>query len=156
MGTILKIKSLGFISVVLGRSIKNYTEDRGTQMAASISYYALFSLVPLIVLSVAIFGIVLRNTTIQEKLIAAIVEALPLSEGDVADVVIGATSLSPQLAIISLFGVIWTSGALAGALRLSLNVDFDTENRFNFFSFDASFHSFPSGHSSTIIAIAIN
>ena len=129
MRTIFKIKSLGFIAVVLGRSIKNYTEDRGTQMAASISYYALFSLVPLIVLAVAIFGIVLRNTTIQEKLIAAIVEALPLSEGDVADVVIGATSLSPQLAIISLFAVIWTSGALAGALRLSLNVAFDTERR---------------------------
>ena len=98
-------------------------------MAASISYYALFSLVPLIVLAVAIFGIVLRNAVIQEKLIAAIVDALPLSEGDVAEVVIGATSLSPQLAIISFIAVIWTSGALAGALRLSLNVAFDTEKR---------------------------
>ena len=72
MCTILRIKSLGFIAVVLGRSIKNYTEDRGTQMAASISYYALFSLVPLIVLAVAIFGIVLRNTVLQEKSISRV------------------------------------------------------------------------------------
>ena len=34
-------------------------------------------------------------------------------------------------------------------------VDFDTGASFNFFSTDASFHSFPSGHSSTIFAIAL-
>ena len=34
-------------------------------------------------------------------------------------------------------------------------VDFDIGTSFSFFSTDASFHSFPSGHSSTIFAIAI-
>ena len=33
--------------------------------------------------------------------------------------------------------------------------DFDIGTSFNFFSTDASFHSFPSGHSSTIVAVAI-
>ncbi|MDC0232861.1 phosphatase PAP2 family protein [Pelagibacteraceae bacterium] len=34
-------------------------------------------------------------------------------------------------------------------------VDFDIGSSFNFFSTDASFHSFPSGHSSTIFAVAL-
>ena len=34
-------------------------------------------------------------------------------------------------------------------------VDFDIGTSFSFFSTDASFHSFPSGHSSTIVAIAL-
>ncbi len=35
------------------------------------------------------------------------------------------------------------------------HVDFDVGTSFNFFSTDASFHSFPSGHSSTIFAVAL-
>ena len=35
------------------------------------------------------------------------------------------------------------------------HVDLDKADGFNFFSTDASFHSFPSGHSSTIIAVAL-
>ena len=35
------------------------------------------------------------------------------------------------------------------------HVDLDKATGFNFFSTDASFHSFPSGHSSTIIAVAL-
>ncbi len=35
------------------------------------------------------------------------------------------------------------------------HVDFDSGNSFNFFSTDSSFHSFPSGHSSTIISVAL-
>jgi len=35
------------------------------------------------------------------------------------------------------------------------HVDFDISTGFNFLSTDASFHSFPSGHSSTIVAVAI-
>ncbi len=35
------------------------------------------------------------------------------------------------------------------------HVDFDTGGGFNFFTTNSSFHSFPSGHSSTIVAVAL-
>ena len=110
---------------VTGRAIKNYAEDRGNQMAAAISYYTLFSLVPLFILAVAIFGLVLRDADLQQRVIDALVEALPLPEGDVDEVVRGAANLAPQLAAISFIGALWTAGALSAALRTSLNVAFE-------------------------------
>jgi len=116
---------LAVILRVAGRAIKNYAEDRGNQMAAAISYYTLFSLVPLFILVVAIFGLVLRNADLQQRVIDALVEALPLPAGDVTDVVTNASDLAPQLAAISFLGALWTSGALSAALRTALNVAFE-------------------------------
>jgi len=110
---------------VTGRAFKNYAEDRGNQMAAAISYYTLFSLVPVFILVVAIFGLVLRDAELQQRVIAALVEALPLPEGDVADVVNGAADLAPTFAALSFVGALWTSGALSASLRTSLNVAFE-------------------------------
>ncbi len=116
---------LAVFARVTGRAIKNYAEDRGNQMAAAISYYTLFSLVPVFILIVAIFGLVLRDAELQQRVIDALVEALPLPEGEVADVVNGAADLAPTFALVSFIGALWTSGALSAALRTSLNVAFE-------------------------------
>ncbi len=110
---------------VAGRSAKNFAEDRGTQMAAAISYYTLFSLLPLLILTVAIFGLVIRDSSLQERVINSLVDALPLPAGDVEDVVTGIGSNAPELALIALLGAIWTSGALSASLRMALNVAFE-------------------------------
>jgi membrane protein len=115
----------GVVLRVSGRSAKNFAEDRGTQMAAAISYYTLFSLLPLLILTVAIFGLVLRDQSLEERVINTLIDALPLQQGDVADVVRGTSDRATELALISLVGVIWTSGALSASLRTALNVAFE-------------------------------
>ena len=110
---------------VAGRSAKNFAEDRGTQMAAAISYYTLFSLLPLLILTVAIFGLVIRDSSLQERVINSLVDALPLPAGDVEDVVTGIGNAAPELALVALLGAIWTSGALSASLRMALNVAFE-------------------------------
>ena len=116
---------LAVVARVSGRAVKNYAEDRGNQMAAAISYYALFSLVPLSILVVAIFGIVLRDPELQQRVIDGLVEALPLPDSDVTDVVRDTADLAPTFAAVSFIGALWTSGALSAALRTSLNVAFE-------------------------------
>jgi len=116
---------LAVVARVSGRAVKNFAEDRGNQMAAAISYYTLFSLVPVFILVVAIFGIVLRDAELQQRVIDALVEALPLPEGEVKKVVEGAADLAPTFAAVSFIGALWTSGALSAALRTSLNVAFE-------------------------------
>ena len=111
---------------VTGRALKNFAEDRGTQMAAAISYYTLFSLIPLLILVVAVFGLVLRDaSSLEQDVIDFLVESLPIPEGDVEEAVQGASKLAPQLAAVALLGAIWTSGALSASLRTALNVAFE-------------------------------
>ena len=117
-----------WVSVVLrvtGRSTKNFAEDRGTQMAAAISYYTLFSLLPLLILTVAIFGLVLRDSGLQERVIDALVDALPVQSSEVIQAVEGTANVAPQLALVSLIAAIWTSGALSASVRTALNVAFE-------------------------------
>ena len=108
-----------------GRALKNFAEDRGTQMAAAISYYALFSLLPLLILTVALFGLILRDANLQIRVIDELVASLPILPAEVSDVVVGTASNAPQLAFIAFLGVFWTSGALSASVRTALNVAFE-------------------------------
>ena len=112
---------------VLRRAMMNFAEDRGTHMAASISYFALLSLFPLALLAVSIFGIVLRDADVQARVLEAIVDALPVEETSIEDTLRAVAGGGPTLTIVSLGGAIWTAGALSRAIRSSVNVAFDVE-----------------------------
>src|SRR4051812_17678705 len=71
---------------VIPQAIDGYFADRCGQHAAGVAYRVLFSLVPLSIVLVAIFGIVLRNDEIRTDVINQIVDALPLSESGGANV----------------------------------------------------------------------
>ena len=112
---------------VLRRAMMNFAEDRGTLMAASISYFALLSMFPLALLAVSIFGIVLRDADVQARVLEAIVDALPIEETSIEDSLRAVASGGPALTIVSLGGAIWTAGALSRAIRSSINVAFDVK-----------------------------
>jgi len=114
---------------VLGRAATNFAEDRGTQLAASISYFTLFSLFPATLLAVSIFGIVLRNEEIQLRVLNAIIDFLPVQGSTVADSLRGVADLGPTVTIVSFFAALWTSGALSAAIRQALNQVFEVKRR---------------------------
>lgn len=110
---------------ILGRATTSFIEDGGSRMAAAISYYALFSLFPITLLAVSIFGIVLRAPRIQEQVLNAIITFLPTQDESIANSLRSVAKLGPTLTIISALGSIWTAGALSAAVRSALDVAFD-------------------------------
>ena len=74
------------------RTAQAYSADNCSHMAAAISYYVLFSIVPLAILFVSIFGFVVRDDERQEDLANEIVDYLnveagvPLIEADAATI----------------------------------------------------------------------
>jgi len=109
----------------LGKGAANFADDRGTQMAASISYFTLFSLFPLTLLSVAIFGIVLRDADVQARVLELMSEVLPLEENTVENLLGRAAELGPTVGVISLVAALWSAGALSAAIRQAMNVAFE-------------------------------
>ncbi len=114
------------------RSIREFGDDRCTQMAAAISYYALFSLFPLLIFMVSIFGIFLQSSSFQEDLIDNVLEFIPLTSDEGRDEVreaIGAISgISIPLSMVGLLGLAWSASAMFGAIRTSLNIAWDIES----------------------------
>ncbi|MGE3857136.1 MAG: YihY/virulence factor BrkB family protein [Dehalococcoidia bacterium] len=112
---------------ILGRAVTNFIEDNGSHMAAAISYYALFSMFPLTLLAVSIFGLVLRNPAVQEQVLAGIIGFLPIQDQSIANSLRNVARLGPTLTIVSALGSLWSAGALSAALRSSLNVVFEVQ-----------------------------
>jgi membrane protein len=112
---------------VLGRATSNFIEDRGTHLSAAISYYGLFSLFPLTLLAVSIFGIVLRSPAMQDRVLDEVLTQLPIdpgNQGSIQQALKNAASLGPTLSVVSFLGALWTAGALSAAIRSALNVIF--------------------------------
>src|SRR3954451_11146507 len=74
------LKILRTLFRVIPEAVDGYFADRCGQHAAGIAYRVLFSLAPLSIVLVAIFGIVLRNDDFRTSVINEIVDALPLSD----------------------------------------------------------------------------
>ena len=113
--------------MVLGRSVTNFIEDSGNQMAAAVSYYALFSLFPLTLLAIAILGVLLRDPGVQDQVLVGIIAFLPIQDQSIANSLRNVADLGPTLTIVSGLGSLWTAGALSAALRSSLNIVFEVQ-----------------------------
>lgn len=110
---------------VLARAAVNFVDDRCSQHAAAISYFALFSLFPLTLLAVSVFGIALRDLDTRANMTDLIVGALPVAAPNVADSLRAVAHLGPTLTLISLAGSLWAAGALSGSVQRAINVAFN-------------------------------
>ena len=104
----------------------HFARDGCTQHAAAISYYVLFSILPVAILTVAVTGFVLASEERRADLVDRILDTVPLNETEgrsaVEDALDTVQRVSGPVAALAFFGTIWTSSAMFGSIRRSLNV----------------------------------
>jgi membrane protein len=122
------VKTLWFLSKRTGHE---FSADGCTNMAAAISYYVLFSLIPLLIFLVSVFGFLVRDSDLQQEVIDRVMRATPLDpeEGEnlVTDTIEGVSRVSGALTIVGVLGTAWTASAMFGAVRRALNVVWKAE-----------------------------
>ena len=74
------------VANALPRAVEDVFRDRCPQYAASIAYRVLFSLFPLTIVLVSIFGLVLQDDELRQSVIDELIDFLPVSEEGQADV----------------------------------------------------------------------
>jgi membrane protein len=115
------------------RAFQAFGEDRCSHMAAAISYYALLSLFPLLILLVSVVGIFLRSSSLQQDLVNEILDFLPLTQdkgaNEVSQAVQAIAGVSIPLTIVGLLGSAWSASAMFGVIRSSLNVAWGSSRR---------------------------
>jgi membrane protein len=124
--------SLRQLRTLVVRTVQEFGHDNCSQMSAAISYYVLFSLFPLLIFSVGILGVALRDSQLQEDLVNVVLDYIPLSEdkgqNDVAQAVrdIAGTG-SGAVGLLGLIGMAWSGSNLFGVIRRSLNLAYDLD-----------------------------
>lgn len=115
------------------RTFQEYGTDNCSMVAAAISYYVLFSVVPLTIFVASIFGFVMRNEHARQEVVQQLVDTLPLEQGEgenlIRDTINGVSRVSAPLTVVGLIGVGWSASAMFGAIRRGLNIAFDVEKK---------------------------
>lgn len=120
------------VAPVAAEVVQRFFADRCPQHAAAIAFRALFSLFPLAIVLVAVFGIVLRDDSIRQQVVDWIVEHLPVdAKGaeDVARALDAITTPASVAAIATLVLFAWTASGMMGALRIALDAALGSRSR---------------------------
>ncbi|HEX5369952.1 MAG TPA: YihY/virulence factor BrkB family protein [Dehalococcoidia bacterium] len=120
------------LRLLVYRSVKAFFDDGCSQRAAAISYYVLFSIFPLVIFSVGIMGLVLKDSKLQNDLVNNIMNNIPLSQdegrNDVTQALQNvAKTRSGAIGIIGLLGLAWSGSSMFGVVRSSLNNAFHAQ-----------------------------
>jgi membrane protein len=124
--------TLRHLRILVVRTVKEFGDDNCSQMAAAISYYVLFSLFPLLIFTVGVLGVLLRDSELQQDLVEVVLDYIPLSEdegqNDVSEAVrdIAGTG-SGAVGILGLIGMAWSGSNLFGIVRRSVNLAYDLD-----------------------------
>jgi len=115
---------LPFVQLVFGVA-KGLGDHLAADMAASIAYYAILSLFPLLLGIIAILGLVLPQETVQEQLFAFFAAYLPESIEFIENNIRKIITARGALGAVSVAGLIWTGSMIFGAINRVINKVWD-------------------------------
>lgn len=122
-----------FFKTLAIQSVKEFMDDNCMQLAAAISYYVLFALFPLLIFLTGAAGVVLQNSDLEQDIIDAVLDFIPLTEDEgrnrvtdaVRDVSGGASGV---IGALGLLGMAWAGSNMFAVIRRSLNHAYDIES----------------------------
>ncbi len=104
-------------------AIQDLFKDRCPQYAAAIAYRVLFSLFPLTIALVSIFGLILQDDELRQDVIDELLDILPVTEDAQANVqssIEGIASPLSAIGLISLVALLWGASGMMASIRVGL------------------------------------
>ena len=114
----------------LPRAIEDMFTDRCTQYAAAIAYRVLFSLFPLTIALVSIFGLVLQDDELRQSVIDELIAFLPVTESAQNNVQRSIEEIATPLSafgLVSLVALLWGASGMMASIRLGLEAALKVE-----------------------------
>jgi membrane protein len=108
---------------VVPEAVQRFYSDRCPQQAAGIAYRVLFSIAPLAIVLVSIFGLVLQDDELRKDVVNTIVDALPVSPSgskDVEDAITAIASPKSAAGLVSLVLFAWAATGMMTSIRQGL------------------------------------
>ncbi|CAN5622140.1 YihY/virulence factor BrkB family protein [soil metagenome] len=115
------------------RAVLEFVDDRGHRSAAQISYFAILSFIPLMLLLAAAFGLLFDDSAVRDRIIQTVFDNLPLASSSdrpkLERAVGDALDQAGSLGVVTTILLIVAASGVMGALRHSINEAWDIEQR---------------------------
>ena len=119
--------------VTTRRATLEFVDDRGHRSAAQISFFAILSFIPLVLLLAAAFGLIFDDGEVRGRIIETVFDNVPLAaESDrpkLERAVGDALDQAGSLGIFTTLLLLAAASGVMGALRHSINEAWDIEDR---------------------------
>lgn len=106
---------------VIKWSIKRFIENRGTEAASSISYYALFSLFPFLLFLAASASYVLEQKGIQQQILEYITDVFPVSQNAIIKQIETVLAARGAVGLFALITFLWSASGVFNTLTAHIN-----------------------------------
>ena len=107
---------------LLRRWFEKYQKDRCSLLASAIAYRALFSIIPVTALLVAVVSRAVRIPEVERQVVDSVIERIPIDRGLVTDSLRAISGTSEPLSIISAILLLWAAMGIFTTLRETLNI----------------------------------
>ena len=119
--------------VATRRAALEFVEDRGHRSAAQISFFAILSFIPLVLLLAAAFGLVFEDAAVRARIIQTVFDNVPLASADdrpkLERAVADALDRAGDLGIFTTILLLVAASGVMAALRHSINEAWDIDQR---------------------------
>ena len=122
----------GGVLEIVAYTFKNFEQANAAESAASIAYYALFSIFPLLIFVVTFSSSLLQERRVQEEILAFVADVLPASQDLVRGNIEQVLELRGPLQILGMIGLLWSATAVFNVLAHSINRAWHTAQQRNF------------------------
>jgi membrane protein len=113
--------------------IQNIGYDDTSNMAASIAYYTVLSLFPLLLGLLAIFGLFLPSQPVQQQLINLFNQFLPGSSGILEGSITDIIRLRGTFGVVGILGLFWSGTGVFSAVTRAVNKAWDIKYQHPFY-----------------------
>ena len=113
-------RSGGVVDIILTAG-KSFDEQHGAEAAASISYYSLFSMFPLLLFLVSILGFFIEKLGAPIEIAELITQAIPISRDLVYNNLIQILNARSLGGIIGLIGLMWAASSVFITVSRNIN-----------------------------------
>lgn len=106
---------------ILRIALQRFTEERGSETAASLAYYAFFSIFPMLLVFVVVGSFFVDRSVLQDQLLNLLEGILPGAEGIIFHNINQVLKLRGTVTFIALISLIWTATSVFDILVKNIN-----------------------------------
>ena len=114
-------KATGGSLGILRHAYTNFSMMRGPEAAASLSYYAFFSIFPTILAIVSIGSLFLEREVVRQKLLEAILQFLPVSADFINNLISGVLDKRGAFTVVAILSLVWSASNVFDKIIVDVN-----------------------------------
>jgi len=122
----------GYLDVICGTFLC-FGQERAAEAAASMAFFGLFSLFPMLLVLVAVGSMLLESSQAQEQVLDILMQAFPFSVEIVEENIQKVLKMRGSVGLFAILGLAWSATGAFTILTRNINRAWPNANRRNFF-----------------------